>query len=454
MLITQAFAKFINNTNYDDLPKDVIESAKERILDTIGSMLAGYCGWDYKEQFLTACRQIDSGDCSILCDEKKEFSIARTAMIDSTFAHAIELDDGHKNAGVHAGAVVIPTALNIGKELGSSGKDIIEAVVLGYEIVYRIASSMSPYQIQKGFHPSGNCDTFGAMAVAGKLLGLSEEQLANGLGMAGLYAAGLMEATVSGQQSKCIQVGNAAFNGVAAAYMAKSGMEGTITVFEGKTGFFNAQSEKVDLEKVVLNLGKIYTIGDTYTKLYPTCRHSQPAIEAVIDSMQEHGFKYEDVEKVLVNTHQVAYDLTGKIVHPKNSGEAKFSLAYGIALALTEQSVGVAHLMEEYTENSINKELSTLVEVKVDPEVQALYPGRRGAIVTICLKDGQKIVRECYDLKGSPNNPVGFGEIKQKFVSNAKSMITKESIDKIIDILNNLEKEQKLDDVLTLLKPQ
>jgi 2-methylcitrate dehydratase PrpD len=453
MLITKTFANFVHSTNYDDLPKDAIESAKERILDTIGSMLAGYCGWDYKEQFLNACRELDSGDCSILCDEKKEFSIARASMIDSTFAHAIELDDGHKNAGVHAGAVVIPTALNMGRMLGASGKDIITAIVLGYEIVYRIASSMSPYQIQKGFHPSGNCDTFGAMTVAGKLMGLSEEELANGLGMAGLYAAGLMEATVSGQQSKCIQVGNAAFNGITAAYMAKNGLEGTTTVFEGKTGFFKAQSENVDLEKVVFGLGESYSIGDTYTKLYPTCRHSQPAIEAVIDAIQENGFKYEEVEKISVNTHQVAYDLTGKIIHPKNSGEAKFSLAYGVALALTEQSVGVAHLMEEYTENSINKELSSLVEVNVDPEVQALYPGRRGAIVTICLKDGKKIVRECFDLKGSPNNPVGFGEIKQKFVSNAKSMLTKKSIDKIIDKINNLEKEQKLDDVLTLLIP-
>ena len=107
-------------------------------------------------------------------------------------------------------------------------------MAIGYEVVYRIVAHMTPWQIEKGFHPSGNCDTFGAMAVAGKLLKLTETQLAAGLGFSGLFAAGLMEATVSGQRSKCVQVGNAAFNGIAAAYYAREGMDGTTSIFEEK----------------------------------------------------------------------------------------------------------------------------------------------------------------------------------------------------------------------------
>lgn len=452
MLITRKFAEFIEQTNYDSLSPETVALAKERILDTLGSALAGCANWDYRDRLIAACRNLGSGDSSIICSEKKEFPVARAAMLNATFAHAIELDDGHKNAGVHAGAVVIPAALAMGEKLGSSGKEIIAAVVIGYEVVYRIASHVNPKQIQKGFHPSGNCGTFGALAVAGKLMGLSREQLANGLGLAGLFAAGLMEATQSGQQSKCVQVGNAAYNGISAAYMAQSGLEGTTTVFEGKAGFFNAQSENVDVEDVCRDLGTVYTIGDTYSKLYPTCRHSQPAIEAVLDTVAEECFGCEEVEQVLVGTHQVAYDLTGTIREPKDAGEAKFSLPYGVALALNEHNVGVCHLAAEYRDNPLNKKLAALVMVSVDPEVQAKFPAKRGAKVEIILKDGRRFARECYDLKGSPNNPVGWTELAKKFIGNATGVISQANIEQLMQRIADLEKEQSVTALSKLLR--
>lgn len=452
MLITKKFAEFIEQTNYDSLSSETVALAKERILDTLGSAMAGCVSWDYRESFIEACRNLGSGECSIICSEKKEFPTARAAMINATFAHAIELDDGHKNAGVHAGAVVIPAAFAMSEKLGSSGKDIITAVVIGYEVVYRIASHVNPAQIQKGFHPSGNCDTFGAMAVAGKLMGLNKEQLANGLGFAGLFAAGLMEATQTGQMSKCIQVGNAAYNGISAAYMAQSGMEGTTSVFEGKTGFFRAQSENVDVEDVCRDLGKVFTIGDTYSKLYPTCRHSQPAIEAVLDTVAQEGFGCEEVEQVLVGTHQVAYDLTGTIFEPKDAGEAKFSLPYGVALALNEHSVGVCHIAPEYWNNPLNKKLAALVHVRVDPEVQAKFPAKRGAKVEIILKDGRRFKCECYDLKGSPNNPVGWTELAKKFVGNATGVVSRANIEQLMQRIADLELEENMTTIINLLK--
>lgn len=113
-------------------------------------------------------------------------------------------------------------------------------------------------------------------------------------------------------------------------------MAGTVTVFEGKNGFFQAQSQDVDTGAVCRGLGEEYHIGDTYSKLYPTCRHSQPAIEGVLDLMEEYGFGYREVEAVRVGTHQVAMDLTGRITLPESASEAKFSLAYGVALALSQ----------------------------------------------------------------------------------------------------------------------
>jgi len=370
-------------------------------------------------------------------------------MINATFAHAVELDDGHKNAGCHAGAVVVPTALTMGQLLGSSGKEVLTAVALGYEVAYRIASHVNPKQINKGFHPSSNCGAYGAMAVAGKLMGLSAEQIANGLGQAGMLASGTMEATRSGQRSKCVQVGNAAYNGILAAELAKTGMEGCLSALEGKDGLFHTQSEDVDVEDVCRGLGEVYTIADTYNKMYPSCRHAQPGIEAVLDLAADHGIRPEEVEKIWIGTHQVAYDLTGIIKAPANSGEAKFSLAYGSAVALYDHSFGVSHLEADRYTAPHYLALAEKVTCEVDPGVQSLFPKQRGARVRITLKDGAEYEKELYDLKGSPNNPVGWPELEAKFVANAKAAMPEEQVR---DLLSRLAAFEELDSVQTVME--
>lgn len=451
MYLTERFADFIYDTNFENLPADIVSLAKERILDSVGAILAGAGNWTYRDKFLAACKEQGLGDCSAFTTGDLKFPAARAAMIDATFGHSVELDDGHKFAGAHAGTVVVPVAFTLAEKYGLTGRDVINSVVLGYDIVYRIAAAMAPAQIDKGFHPTSNDDTLGAAATAGKLLGLNKEQLANALGLAGLYASGLMEATVTGQLSKCVMVGNAAASGMAAVYYAKEGMEGTTSVFEGKNGFFFAKSQNVDAEKVCEGLGEKFVITDTYSKMYPTCRHAQPAIESALNLMEEYHFGPEDVDHVWVGTHEVAYTLTGKIKEPKDSGQAKFSSAYGIAVALYEKGFGVCHLNPEYTSDPKYLELANRVTVEQDADVQAVYPTKRGAKVKIFLKDGRELSTEVYDLKGSPGNPVGFEEIKNKFVSNVKSMMSGEDLNRLIDMIMNLDQMDSVEPIMEIL---
>ncbi|HAE81580.1 MAG TPA: hypothetical protein DCG70_08540 [Lachnoclostridium sp.] len=452
MYVTEYFGRFIAETNYDDLPEEVVSTAKERIMDSLGAAIAGSVNWEYAEQLKEACRPLGNGTARVIGGSRKEFPAARAAMIDATYAHAVELDDGHKNAGVHAGAVIVPTALVMGQELHCSGKDVITAVVLGYEVVYRIAVHMRPDQIGNGFHPSSNCGAYGAMAVAGKLMGLSAEQLANGLGQAGMLASGTMEATKSGQRSKCVQVGCAALNGITAACLAAAGMEGCLSALEGPNGMFITQAAKNGpVEDVIRGLGKTYSIADTYNKMYPSCRHVQPGIEGALDLAEKYRIAPGDVEKILIGTHQVAYDLTGKIKAPQNSGEAKFSLAYGAACALADHGFGVIHLTEEYYTKPELLELAGKAEISVDPEVQAVYPGKRGAKVRIILKNGREYEEELYDLKGSPDNPVGWAELEQKFKNNAMALMSGGQAEKLVKLLAELEKQENVDTLMGLV---
>lgn len=450
MYLTQKFAAFIAQTKYDDLPKQVVDLAKERIMDTAGAAIAGSVNWEYASQLREACGNLGSGDCGVIGGEKC-YPAAHAAMINATYAHSVELDDGHKNAGCHAGAVVVPTAITMAQALGRSGKELIAAVAIGYEVTYRIASHVNPAQINKGFHPSSNCGAYGAAAVAGKLMGLNEEQLANALGQAGMLASGTMEATKSGQRAKCVQVGNAAYNGILAAYLAETGMEGCLTALEGPNGLFATQSENVDVEDVCRDLGKVYTIGDTYNKMYPSCRHAQPGIEAALDLGVEHKIDPNDVAAIHIGTHKVAYELTGIIKEPKNSGEAKFSLAYGSAVALREHGFGVANLMEKSYTDPETLELADKVTCEIDPDVQAVFPKKRGAKVRIELKNGTAYEKELYDLKGSPNNPVSTEELERKFMSNARAAMPEAHARQLLEQLRDVETLSSVDGLTSLL---
>jgi len=450
MYLTQKFAAFIAGTNYGDLPEQVAGMAKERIMDTLGAAIAGSVNWEYAVQLREACKKLGSGNCRVLGGEHC-YPAAHAAMINAAYAHSVELDDGHKNAGCHAGAVVVPTALTMAQALGKSGKELITAVALGYEVTYRIAAHVNPAQINKGFHPSSNCGAYGAAAVAGKLMGLNEEQLANALGQAGMLASGTMEATKSGQRAKCVQVGNAAYNGILAATLAGSGMEGCLTALEGPNGFFATQSENVDVEAVCRDLGKVYTIGDTYNKMYPSCRHAQPGIEAALELGTEHRIDPDDVAAIRIGTHRVAYELTGIIKEPKNSGEAKFSLAYGSAVALREHGFGVASLTEKSYTDPETLRLADRVTCEIDPDVQALFPQKRGAKVRIELKDGTVYEKELYDLKGSPGNPVGWEELQAKFEANARAVLSDGQTDRLLHTLKRLEQLEDLAGLTELL---
>lgn len=451
MYLTERMAEFIAATDYENLPTEVVQLAKERIMDTVGAAIAGSVNWEYSEELREVCKKLGKGELGVFGCKDRSFSPAHAAMVNATYAHSVELDDGHKNAGCHAGAVVVPAALTMGQALGKNGKDILTAVAIGYEITYRIAAQVNPAQINRGFHPSSNCGAFGAAAVAGKLLGLNAEQLANALGQAGMLASGTMEATRSGQRAKCIQVGNAAYNGILAAYLAKSGMEGCLTALEGTNGLFATQSERVDVEAVCRDIGKVYSIADTYNKMYPSCRHAQPGIEAALELGLANRIDPNEIEKIWIGTHKVAYELTGIIKRPQNAGEAKFSLAYGSAAALRRHGFGIADLTAERYTDPETLALADRVVCEVDPAVQAVFPGKRGARVRITMKNGRSYEKELYDLKGSPKNPVTLTELEQKFLGNAKVVMSESDAKKLVRLFGELEKQEQLEELMEIL---
>ena len=439
MSLTGTLGSFIAGMEYGKLGEEVVSIARERVVDTIGAALTGRATWGYCEALLSSFPYERGGDVPVICGAGRRYSAAKAVLLNVAFTHAAELDDGHRRAGVHAGTVVVPTAITLGALLGRNGKEILTAIVIGYEIVYRLAVAMSPWLIDKGFHPTSVCGTLGAAAVAAKLLGLDAERTAEALGLAGLFTGGLMEATISGQESKCVMVGRAAESGLEAAYMARCGIPGAEGVFEGPAGIFFAMGREVDADAMVSTLGREYLIGETYSKFYPTCRHSQPAIEAVLELATENGFLGEDVDTIDIGTYRVAYDLTGRIHRPRSPGEAKFSIPYGVAVAAFDRCFAVRHLTEGAYTSARFLDVADRVAVHIDDDVEGQYPKRRGAVASVKLKDGRSLVRECFNLRGSPAKPVTFVEIENKFRENASSCFGSDVVTELIGDLARLD---------------
>ncbi len=444
MSLAVTLGNFIVDAKYDALGETIVSMAKERVVDTIGAALTGQAVWNYGEALLTSFPYECSGNVPVICGQGRRYSAAKAVLLNTAFAHAAELDDGHRRAGVHAGTVAVPTAIALGAHLGRSGRDVLTAVVVGYEIIYRLAVAMSPWLIDKGFHPTSVCGTLGSAAVAAKLLGLDAERTANALGLAGLFTGGLMEATFSGQEAKCVMVGRAAESGVEAAYMAERGIPGAADVFEGPGGIFFAMGHEVDMDAMVATLGREYLIGETYSKFYPTCRHSQPAIEAVLELAGENGFCGEDVESVDVGTYRIAYNLTGRIHRPQSAGEAKFSIPYGVAVAAVDHCFAIRHLAEDAYRSAKFLDIAERVAVHIDDDVEGQYPKRRGAVVRVKLKDGRLFVRECFELRGSPAKPVTFAEVEAKFRENASSCFGSDVATELIGDLTRLDEMENI----------
>lgn len=451
--ISEKFADFIVDLSYKNLPEDIVSITKDRIIDMLGAILGGSFQGDISDKLKGVIMSLGGKEQSSIFGKGQKTTTIGAVICNSAFGHALELDDGHRFAGVHAGTVVVPVALAIGESLGSSGKDIIAGVVAGYDVIYRIAKNITPSHIEKGFHPTGCTGVYGSAAAAAKLMSLSKEQTVNALGLAGLQSAGLMEIVRSGQGAKGMLPAHAAQAGVFCALLAAAGIEGPRSILDGKNGFLNSMAENIDFDAIVDDLGRHYEITDTYTKLYPTCRHMHQPIENIMALKDENGIDYHDVEKIVVKVSQIAYNLAGQIVECEDASQARFSIPTAAALTLKYGDVNLSLLSGAAVNDTEIKELAKKVTVVIDKEVENLLPKVRCAIVDIVLRDGTVYSKRGTVLKGSPDAPVDFNVLANKFAGCSANVLSSAKIDKAIELVRNLENLKNLGDLIKNLVP-
>ena len=285
------------------------------------------------------------------------------------------------------------------------------------------------------WHTTGTCGTFGAAVTAGKLLNLDADQMIRALGIAGTQAAGLIE--TFGTMSKPLNPGRAAQSGVLAALLAQEGFTSSKQILESKIGYCRAASSEPRLGAITDELGKRFEILRTCFKRHASCGHTHGAIDAVQSIVTKDEIRPDSVDEIVVETYPIAVDVVGRKPDPKTSYDAKFSLHYCLAAAITYGNVGLAEFSEDSMRDPRVRELSRKVIVKTGLEFSRALLG--SAKVTLRLHDGRRISSKVDIPKGYPDNPLTEAELEQKFRGLASVALPRAKVEKIIERVSNLD---------------
>lgn len=346
---SQACAAFAAGLRYEDIPDKVLDLIKRDLLDWAGCAIKG--SRDRSSQPIRNVKALLGGAPQAGVFGDPALTDMRTAATENGyFGHIFEMDDVDRESISHPATVVMPPALAAAQYLGRSGRDILTAIVAGFEVMLRIGAAITPAHY-KIFHTTSTTGVFGAAASAGRILGLAPERMLWALGNAGTLACGLWQFNPDGAMSKFIHAGGAAGNGLWVALLAQNGFSGASHILEGPQGFFAGFARQEVNMDLFRDFGKRWRAGTVSFKPYPCCRHTHSAIDAALEIrrqlLQQPG---DRIARLTARTYGTALSIAGK-TRPKTGRDAKFSLSYCIASAILRGTPAEASFSQQATED-------------------------------------------------------------------------------------------------------
>lgn len=339
---------------------------------------------------------------------------ATAAWINGSVSHAIEFDDIFRDAVYHPGCPTIAAALALAEHRQMSGKRLVEAITIGYEISTRIGVAVQPSHYAF-FHTTGTVGCFGAAAAASALLSSESTVAAHAMATAATFASGLQQAFRSDAMTKALHAGHAAWVGVTAAQGAAKGLTGVLDILEGAAGFGAALAKDPDWAKATDGLGTQFNIESITVKNHGCCGHTFAAIDALLALRAKHGFAIDAVESITVRTYRAAVEVAG-IREPMSAFECKFSIPYVVAHAAKYGAVRIAAFEDARMQDAEIRALMGRISLIADEELSARFPNMRAARVEVKLRDGQ--VHEHFQpyRVGDPEEPLSDAQISDKFI--------------------------------------
>ncbi|WP_413466178.1 MmgE/PrpD family protein [Hydrogenophaga taeniospiralis] len=414
---TQALAHFAATLSFETIPTSVVRRTEDLFLDWFASALAGKDSRPVESiaRFAESMGPVD-GPSEILIHRRGSSPLI-AATVNAAASHVAEQDDVHNGSVFHPATVVFPAALAVAQAIGASGRDLLVASVAGYEVGIRIGEFLgrSHYRI---FHTTGTAGTFAAAAAVGHLLKLTPEQMGHAFGSAGTQSAGLWEFLRDAADSKQLHTAHAAGAGLTAAYLARDGFTGARHILDGPQGLAAGTSTDADARRLNDGLGTRWTVTETSFKFHAACRHTHPAADALQQVMREHRLAIDDIRTVTALVHQAAIDVLGPVVDPQTVHQAKFSMGTVLGLIAVQGRAGLAEF-DNHWRNTQVRSIHDKVSMKLDPEVDAAYPGRWIGKVSVETMDGRQFEGMVLEPKGDPGNTLTRYELEEKALALA-----------------------------------
>ena len=444
-ILSNRLAKYFCGVAFNDLDADHVEKIKAFLLDWLGS---AYAGKDLPpiQMMRKVVRSLGGTPEATSIPDGAKTNCLMASLVNGASSHIVEMDDLHRESILHPATVIFPAVLSAAERERASGKDLIAAISVGYEVGIRVALAVGPSHY-RFWHTTGTCGTFGAAAGAAKVMHLNEDQFAWAIGSAGTQAAGLWEFLGESAMSKQLHPGKAAMNGLLAALLAREGFTGAKRILEGEKGFFRATSQDFNQDKCITDLGKVFHSERNSIKYHASCGHTHSAIDAVLLATGGKVLMSEEVETVDLSLYQAAIDLLGNI-DPKTPYLAKFNLPFCVATALRYGHVQPGDFIPARLDDKDLKKLIQKIRVASDPELSRTYPRKWPARVTITLKDGRRLNGANEYPKGDPENPLSEQELITKFKNLTEGMLPPSKADAIIDRVMDLESLGDINELL------
>jgi 2-methylcitrate dehydratase PrpD len=416
-------------TSYASLPDAVVHATKNQILDTIGVALAGIQEAGVNELRELAL-ELGGKPEAVIWGSRNRVPAHDAARINATMSHALDYDDIYEKSFMHPGIVTVPAALATADMLGGrvSGKALITAVALGVDISCRLANSAQPgvNGFKVGWHNTTLYGYFASALVAGKLMGLTRDQLVSAVGIAFHQAAGNAQAHVDGALTKRMGPGFASYTGLYAARLAQRGVQGARGVLEGVRGFFHQYHGNNYSRALLLDgLGRDFAGPEVSFKPWPSCRGSHTAAEAALTLLKEHRISAPEVEKITIYNGPDDFQLLGaplsKKQKPTSTVEAQFSNPWVVAVAVQDQEVALRHFTPAALGRIDLLALTQRISTEADPGLAKPGGGPSATRIEVQLKSGKTESKTVATARGEPNNPMSRAEFLQKFMDCAVS---------------------------------
>jgi len=419
---TRKLARFILSTGYEDLPEKVRHEGARTLLNWAGCAIGG-SHHETVTNAMAALSPFFGPGQATLFGRPERADVLHAALLNGISSHVLDFDDTHIETAIHPAAPVAPAILALAEHRPVGGRDFMAALVIGIETEFRIGVAVTPAHYKAGWHITGTAGVFGSAAAAGRLLGLSEQQMCWALGLAAAQPVGLQE--MFGSMTKSFHPGRAAQNGLTAALLAHKGYTASERGLEAKRGWLNVLSTTCNYAALADPRWEI--LNNSY-KPFACGLVVHPVIDGCIQLRNANHLTPDMIDRIEVTVHPRVMDVTA-IKNPRTGLEGKFSVYHAAAVAVAEGAAGERQFSDEVVAATAIAQLRGRVTATIDPGL-----GKAQARVAILLRNGDKLAVFVEHAVGSVQNPMSDRMLEDKFRGLSEGILPPGKTDRLIDL--------------------